>query len=448
MAGNRIDMTEGRIFPKILKFSIPLIFSSVLQLLFNAADTIVVGRFAGDNSLAAVGSTSSLINLLINLFVGLSVGCNVVVANFSGSGEKEKINKTVHTSILLSFISGIILTLAGILLSRPILLLMCVPEEVLPLSCLYLQIFFAGITSSVVYNFGAAILRAKGDTKRPLFILLISGLINVVLNLIFVICFKMDVAGVSLATIISQTFSAVCVLILLSKEKDEFRFEFKKLKLNREILFKIIKIGVPAGIQGIIFSFSNVVIQSTVNSFGAICVAGNSAAQSIEGFVYISMNSIAQATLTFVGQNMGAQKLERVKKVVFQGIVLVSVIGLVLGIGVCLADDALISIYTKNSEVIASAKQRLVIICGTYFLCGIMDVMANSIRGMGYSFLPMIITLVGACGIRLLYLFTFFKISRFATFQNIFISYPVSWAITFFALSIVFKQIIKKVTKI
>ena len=439
-------MTEGAIFPKLVKFAVPLILSSVLQLLFNAADIVVVGRYAGDNSLAAVGSTSSMVNLLVNFFIGLGVGCNVVAANFLGAGKKEELNRTVHTTMVLSLIGGVLLTLIGVTFSRQILIIMASPEDVLPLSTLYLKVFFGGITATVVYNFGAALLRAKGDTKRPLYILLVAGLINVVLNLIFVICFSMDVAGVAFATVLSQVFAAICVIWILAHdhEEDEFRLEFKKLRIDRVIFPRIIKIGLPAGFQGMLFSYSNMVIQSSVNSFGAVMVAGNSAAQSIEGFIYISMNSFAQGTLTFAGQNMGAHKFERIKRVVLIAEGIVIVVGLLLGLTALFFGRSLLSIYSKNPEVIEAGMLRLSVILLTYFTCGMMDSMASAIRGVGHSVLPMIVTLVGACGLRMVYIFTFFQIPRFHTFQSIFYSYPISWIVTFAFLTASFALIMKK----
>ena len=439
-------MTEGAIFPKLVKFAVPLILSSVLQLLFNAADIVVVGRYAGDNSLAAVGSTSSMVNLLVNFFIGLGVGCNVVAANFLGAGKKEELNRTVHTTMVLSLIGGVLLTLIGVAFSRQILIIMASPEDVLPLSTLYLKVFFGGITATVVYNFGAALLRAKGDTKRPLYILLVAGLINVVLNLIFVICFSMDVAGVAFATVLSQIFAAICVIWILVHEEDEFRLEFKKLRIDRVIFPRIIKIGLPAGFQGMLFSFSNMVIQSSVNSFGAVMVAGNSAAQSIEGFIYISMNSFAQGTLTFAGQNMGAHKFERIKRVVLIAEGIVIVVGLLLGLTALFFGRSLLSIYSKNPEVIEAGMLRLSVILLTYFTCGMMDSMASAIRGVGHSVLPMIVTLVGACGLRMVYIFTFFQIPHFHTFQSIFYSYPISWIVTFAFLTASFALIMKKIS--
>ena len=444
---NQINMTEGAIFPKLVKFAVPLILSSVLQLLFNAADIVVVGRYAGDNSLAAVGSTSSMVNLLVNFFIGLGVGCNVVAANFLGAGKKEELNRTVHTTMVLSVIGGILLTLIGVAFSRQILILMASPEDVLPLSTLYLKVYFGGITATIVYNFGAAILRAKGDTQRPLYILLIAGVINVILNLIFVIFFHMDVAGVASATVLSQVFAAFCVLWILKHEEDDFRLDFGKLRLDMQILRRIIKIGVPAGLQSMLFSFSNMVIQSAVNSFGAVMVAGNSAAQSIEGFIYISMNSFAQATLTFASQNMGAHKFGRIKRLVVISEASVVVVGFVLGMAVLALGRPVLGIYSESPEVIDAGMLRLIVILSTYFTCGMMDCMGSAVRGVGHSVMPMIITLIGACGLRMVYLFTFFQIPRFHTFQSIFYSYPLSWVVTFSILAVSFVFIMRKIEK-
>lgn len=447
MAANKIDMTQGSIFPKLIRFAVPLIFSSILQLLFNAADIIVVGRFAGDNSLAAVGSTSSLVNLLVNFFIGLGIGCNVVAANYLGSMKSEKVSRTVHTSMVLSVIGGILLTFIGVTFSRQILILMGSPDEVLPLSTLYLKIFFGGVTPTVIYNFGASLLRAKGDTQRPLYILFVAGLINVVLNLIFVICLKMDVAGVASATVISQTFSAVVIVILLLKEKDAFKLDFKKLRIDFHILSKIVKIGFPAGLQGMIFSISNVVIQSSVNSFGPVMIAGNAAAQGVEGFIYISMNGFSQAMLTFAGQNMGAGKIDRIKKAVRDSILCASSAGLILGGLAILFGPVLLGFYSTNAEVQAAGMIRLRVILLTYFTCGIMDCTANAIRGVGHSVLPMIITLLGACGLRMLYIFTFFQLPQFHTFRGVFYSYPLSWAVTAAILAFGFMRILKTIER-
>ncbi|MBP5329687.1 MAG: MATE family efflux transporter, partial [Spirochaetaceae bacterium] len=364
-AKNQIQMTEGSITAKLMQFSIPLIFSSFLQLLFNAADIIVVGRFAGDNSLAAVGSTSSLVNLLINVFMGLSVGTNVVAAHYFGAGKTKELQETTHSSILLSLYSGIILTVAGVFGSKHILALMQAPAEVLSLATLYLRIYFGGITATMVYNFGSALLRAKGDTKRPLYILFIAGVLNLLLNLLFVICFNMGVAGVAWAAVISQTFSAVCVILILLREPDEFKLDLRKLKMNTQIFIRILKIGLPAGFQGIMFSFSNVIIQSSINSFGAVLIAGNSAAINLEGFIYTSMNGFSQGALTFCSQNMGAGKTDRIRRAVWISQGAIIAIGAFLGGLVLLFGRQLLGIYSTTPLVIETGMSRLWVILTT-----------------------------------------------------------------------------------
>lgn len=440
-------MTEGPIFSKLLKFSIPLIFSSLLQLLFNAADIVVVGRFAGDNALAAVGSTGSLINLLVNLFQGLSIGTNVVAAHYFGANRKSELKETVHTAMLLSIYSGIIMTAIGVTFAVPILKLMQAPHEVLSLASVYLKIYFGGITATMIYNFGSALLRAVGDTQRPLYILFLAGIINVILNLIFVIIFHLDVAGVAWATVISQTISAILVVIILLKENEEYSLEIKNMKINMHIFTKIVKVGIPAGFQGIMFSFSNVIIQSFVNSFGSVLIAGNSAACNLEGFIYTSMNGFSQGALTFCSQNMGARKIDRIKKIVWISQLSIIVLGASMSGLFLLFGHQLLGIYTKSPEVIEAGLLRCKVIFTTYYLCGIMDSMANSIRGMGHSLMPVIVTIFGACIFRLIWLFTFFQIPAFHTPLVIFLSYPLSWTITYIAHLICYKKILKKYTQ-
>ena len=440
----QINMTEGPIFSKLLKFSIPLIFSSLLQLLFNAADIVVVGRFSGDNALAAVGSTGSLINLLVNLFQGLSIGTNVVAAHYFGANRKSELKETVHTAMLLSIYSGIIMTAIGVTFAVPILKLMQAPHEVLSLASVYLKIYFAGITATMIYNFGSALLRAVGDTQRPLYILFLAGIINVILNLIFVIIFHLDVAGVAWATVISQTISAILVVIILLKENEEYSLEIKNIKINMHIYTKIVKVGIPAGFQGIMFSFSNVIIQSFVNSFGSVLIAGNSAACNLEGFIYTSMNGFSQGALTFCSQNMGARKIDRIKKIVWISQLSIIVLGATMSGLFLLFGHQLLGIYTKSPEVIEAGLLRCKVIFTTYYLCGIMDSMANSIRGMGHSLMPVIVTIFGACIFRLIWLFTFFQIPAFHTPLVIFLSYPLSWIITYIAHLICYKKILKK----
>lgn len=440
-------MCSGPILGKMLKFALPLMLSSILQLLFNAADVVVVGRYAGDHSLAAVGSTTSLVNLLTNVFLGLSVGANVCVARFQGAGNDEKVSRTVHTSLTLAVISGVILTLIGCIGAETILTWMSSPAEVIDLSALYLRIFFLGMIPNMLYNFGAAILRSVGDTRRPLYYLFIAGLINVGLNLLFVISFSMDVAGVALATIISQTISAILVIRCLAREKGSIRFDVRKLGIDRMILKDILRIGLPSGFQGLLFSLSNVIIQSSVNSFGATIVAANSAAASIEGFVWVSMNAFHQAAITFTGQNFGAGKLERVPLVMRDALICVIVTGLVLGRGVYFFGIPLMNIYTSNPEVAVLGLERIKWVCGLYFLCGMMDVMVGVIRGVGYSVLPMIVSLIGACGLRIIWIFTLFRTPRFHQPTYLYLTYPVSWGITFLFHVICFLIIWKKIKR-
>ncbi len=440
-----IDMCSGSVFKKMLLFAIPLMCSSILQLLFNAADIVVVGRFAGDNALAAVGSNSALINLLTNLFVGLSIGSNVLTAQYYGAKKDTDLKETVHTSMLISIYSGLILTVIGILGARVLLEMMQAPPEVLDLAVLYLRIYFVGMTSTMVYNFGSAILRAVGDTKRPLYYLLGAGIINVILNLFFVIACKMGVAGVALATAVSQTISAVLVVRCLIQEQSSIHLELKELAISKEKFFRIMRIGLPAGFQGTVFSLSNVVIQSAVNSFGNIAVAGNSAAANIEGFVYMAMNAFYQATISFTSQNYGASQYKRIYKILFTGELYVIITGIVLGNLAVFLGDSLLGIYSPSTEVIAAGMARLKIICTVYALCGVMDVLVGALRGIGYSVVPMIVSLIGACGLRLLWVATIFKIPQYHNLTTVYLSYPITWTITLTVHAITFAVAAHKV---
>ena len=426
-----IDMTRGAVLPGLLRLSLPLMLSSVLQLLFNAADIIVVGNFASENSLAAVGSTSSLVNLMTNLFLGLSTGANVIASHCMGAGENEKLSKTVHTSVFISLLSGAALTLIGVLFADNLLSLMQTPAEVLGLSALYLRIYFCGMIAMMLYNFGSSILRAKGDTKRPLAYLTFSGAINVVLNLIFVILFQMDVAGVALATVISQCISAFLIIRCLMKEPGAFRFEIKKLSLDRRAAGKILQIGVPAGFQGVVFSLSNVVIQSSINSFGPIVMAGSAAAASIEGFIWVSMNAFSQGALTFTSANIGAGRYSRINRIAFVSCSCAAVAGVVLGNIAYLFGPQLLSIYDTRPEVIEAGLVRMGLVCTLYCTCGLMDCIVGSIRGMEYAITPTIVSLLGACGLRILWIFTGFQTEQFHSPFWLFFSYPASWIITF-----------------
>ena len=437
-----INMCEGPILGKVLIFSIPLMLSGILQLLFNAADVIVVGRFAGSQSLAAVGSTSALINLLINVFMGFSVGVNVLVARYYGGRKERDVSETVHTAVTLSLVCGLILVAVGLALTRPLLELMGTPDDVIDKAVLYMQIYFIGMPANMLYNFGSAILRAVGDTKRPLYYLSAAGVVNVILNLISVIIFHMDVAGVALATIISQAISAVCVLRCLMRHESCLKIRLGELKIHKEKLMGIVKVGLPAGMQGAIFSISNVLIQSSVNSFGSIAMAGNTAAQNIEGFIYNAMVAVYQANLSFTSQNYGAGKFSRINRIMFICIGVVSVVGFSIGVLAYGAGTSLLSIYSSDPEVIAYGMTRLQIIGLTYFTCGIMDTMVGNIRGIGYSVLPMLVSLTGACLFRIIWIFTIFQWSH--TLLTLYISYPASWVLTATAHIVCFFLIRKK----
>lgn len=433
-----IDMCNGPLFRKIVLFYIPLMLSGILQLLFNAADIIVVGQFAreGDAALAAVGSTSSLINLLVNVFMGLSIGTNVLVARYFGSGQKRELCEIVHTSVLTSLISGFLLILIGFFCAKPILILMGTPNDVLENAVLYVRIYFIGMPAMMGYNFGSAILRAVGDTRRPLYYLTLAGIVNVSLNLIFVILLNLNVAGVALATILSQLISCALVFRCLLKSTADYRLELSKLHIHRDKLLKMIRIGLPAGLQGALFSVSNVLIQSSVNSFGKIAMAGNTAASNLEGFIYVAMNSVHQATVSFTSQNLGNRKYDRIVKTLLYSLGLVITVGLVLGNGAYFAGEILLRLYTDNAEAIGFGLVRLSIICTTYFLCGIMDVGMGSIRGMGYAITPMLVSLTGACLFRIVWIMTVF--SQIHTLECLYLSYPISWALTFVAHMVCF----------
>lgn len=431
-----VDMTEGPIFTSIMLFYFPLVISNLLQLLFNAADIIVVGKFAGETSLAAVSSTSSLINLLIGLFIGVATGTNVLLAKYIGARDVKKIHNVVHTSIKFSILSSLFLGVFGIAFSNFFLKLMQVPDNVLPLSTLYLRIYFLGIPASLLYNFAAAILRAKGDTKRPLYFLTIAGVTNVLLNLLLVIVFKMDVAGVAIATITSQYISALLINLSLIKEETDIRLNKNDLKIDMPILKELLVVGIPAGISGSLFSLSNVVVQSSINSFGSIIMAGNGAASNIENFTWTAMNGYMHVCQSFISQNYGAKKFDRISKVLGISLGMVVLTGVIMSIFTISFDHELLSIYIDGNDSIIAGSTRLQYVEKWYFTCGLMEVMTGALRGIGFSMLPTVISVFGACVFRIVWISTIFNANP--TINNVYIVYPLSWIITFVGLAIVY----------
>ncbi len=443
--GKSIDMLHGSLFKNIVAYAIPIILTNILQLLFNAADLMVVGNFCKSECVGAVGATSSLINLIINLFIGLSVGTGVSCAIAIGTGEGSAVHRVVHTALPVAITSGVLLTAVGVIFSKPLLVMMETPTEFLELSATYMRIYFLGITATMVYNFCAAILRAAGDTKSPFIFLLISGIINVILNLIFVTIFDMDVDGVALATIISQFLSAILTVWALMKRTDFCRLCLSKIRVYKKPLLEILRIGVPSGLQSCLFSFSNVLIQSSVNSLGPTVVTGSAAAANLEGFIWVSMNSMHQSALNFTGQNVGIKNYNRVSKIFKICILSSAVIGLVMGVLFYLFGETLLSFYiTDSPEAIKAGMIRLLCISAPYLLAGIMDTATGSIRGMGVSLPPMLITVIGVCVFRVVWIFTIFKMPQFNNAESLYLSYPISWIITFLAELWLFIYIIKK----
>ena len=442
------NMLDGPLFLNIVLYTIPIILTSILQLLFNAADLVVVGRFCGSISVAAVGATGSITNLMVNFFIGLSVGAGVTVAHGLGSREDAAVHNTVHTALPTALVSGVVLTIIGVSCSETFLTMMGTPESVLPLSAVYMKIYFAGITFTMVYNFCAAILRAAGDTKSPLIFLSLAGVVNVVLNIFFVTVFHMNVAGVALATTISQGISAVLVVIALMCRTDACRLELKKMRFHKIQLIKMLRIGLPAGIQSSLFAISNVLIQSSVNSFGDVFMSGNAASGNIEGFVYTSLNAFHQTAVNFTGQNAGARQYKRVSKILWICLGCVTVVGIVLGSLAYAFGPQLLSIYiTDSPEAISYGMIRLAYICLPYFLCGLMDVSTGALRGLGASFVPMVISILGVCVLRIGWIYTIFQIPEYHTPQCLYFSYTVSWLLTFLCQMAAFIIVYRRLTR-
>ncbi|MCM1543925.1 MAG: MATE family efflux transporter [Ruminococcus sp.] len=424
-----LDMTQGPFLKKMLLFAIPLMLTGLLQLFYNSADTVIVGRFAGKESLAAVGATGSLVALVLNLFVGLSMGSGVMEAGYIGGKNEEKMHRCTHTAMTLSVISGIVIAVFGFFFAKDLLFLMKSPDDVIDLSTAYLKIFFLGAPGSMVFNFGASLLRAMGDTKRPLIFLAGSGVVNIILNLILVIPFGMGVRGVAIATITSQYISAVCTVICLVKLKNPCRLEFKKLRIYKAELLAIAKIGIPAGIQNSLFSISNVIIQSSVNTFGSVAMAGIAAGSNFDGYIYNCTNAVAQTAMNFSSQNIGAKKYENIGKIFRRCLAMTTVIACVMSLVGLVFRNQIVWIFTKDAPVIEIGASRLALVMPFYVFCSLQDTVAGQVRGMGRSLEPMIVSIFGTCVIRLLWIFVF--LPKNPTLINLYWAYPISWFVTF-----------------
>lgn len=420
-------MCSGPLFRNILLFSLPIMAMYFLQLMFNTADMIVVGHFSGSKSLAAVGATGSLINLLVTLFMGLSAGTTVVVAQDFGAGNKDGVSRSVHTSIAISLFGGLMVMLLGLFLSRPLLQMMGTPKDIIQLSSLYMRIYFISAPATMVYNFAAAILRAAGDSKRPMYYLLFTGTLHVIFNLIFVILFHMNVAGVASATVISEYLSVILIMLCLYRSDGAIRFIPGRLRVDKLKLKMIFRIGLPAGIQGMLFSISNVLIQSAINSFGSVMVAASAASGNVENYLAITMNAYYNAAISFTGQNMGAKKYERIDTIAKVCTILIFSTWILLGGTILLLGRHLLTLYTSDQEVIKLGMQRMFVMMAAFFTCGMMNTFPGITRGMGYSIMPMLSTLIGACLMRIVWLFTIFHV--YHTETMLFVCYPVTWAI-------------------
>lgn len=441
-------MTQGPMALNILLYAIPVILTSWLQLLFNAADLVVVGRFCGSLSVAAVGSTGAITNLIINLFIGLSVGAGVCTAHAIGSREDDRLHRIIHTAIPTAMITGFFLTVFGVSFAEKLLILMGTPQTVLPLAAVYMRLYFVGMTFNMVYNFAASILRAAGDTKSPLIILAVAGLINVGLNILLVTRFQMNVAGVALATAASQAFSAVYACLALMHRTDGCRLELQKMRIYGPQLKKMIRIGLPAGIQSSMFSLSNTVIQSSINAFGDVVVSGCAAVSNVESFCYVTVNAFHQTAVNYVGQNLGAGKMDRVKKSLCICLIYVTGAGLLTGLSANLFGRQILSMYLPDSQAaIAVGLHRITYTCTLYFIYGLMDTITGALRGMGESLVTMVISILGICGVRIAWIYTIFRIPAYHTLESLYLSWPVSWIITLFFQLTAFLILYRKYAK-
>ena len=442
MRSHEIDMVHGPLFPKLIRFAIPLMISGILQLLFNAIDMVVVGRFSGNEALAAIGSTSALVYTMTNLFTGLALGTNIEAAKDCGAGDDASLHRTVHTSIALALVCGVLMVFVGIFSVRPCLIMMNTPDDVLDMSAIYLQIYFAGMPFFMLYNFGAAVLRAIGDTKRPLFYLLISGVLNAVLNVFLVVTFELGVVGVGIATVVSQAFSAVMVMKCLLTDAAPYRLEWKKIRFHANKLKRILFLGIPAGLQGVVIDFSNIVVQASLNSFGSVVMAGNAAATNLDSFLWTASSAFAQACLSFVGQNVGAKNYRRVDLVVLECSLLVVATCLILPLTLYFNGEAFLHIYSSDPEVVANGMVKFSVILIPYMFCGLMDMIPNATRGMGMSIAPTVISLTLICGLRILWILTVF--AHWHDLRVLYISYPLTWILTTIAQVICFFAARKK----
>ena len=444
---HEMNMTEGPLLKKLITYAIPVMLSGMLQLLFNTVDVIVVGRFVGEEALAAVGACGSTINLFIGLFMGLSVGANVLVSRYYGAGRYDDMNETMHTSLFLAVIFGVLVAVVGFFLAPPVLVLLKTPKDdgVLEQATLYLRIYIAGAPVILLYNFGAACLRAVGDTQRPLWFLTIGGIANVLLNLFFVLVLKMKVAGVAIGTVVSNLLAGILVIRCLIRNDGHLRLRKEELRIKKDKLLGILRIGILSGLQGTMFSLSNMVIQSSINTFGHITMAGNTAASNLEGFVHNAMNSMHQSNLSFTSQNLGARKFDRVWRSLGLSLLMVTVIGLVLGVSAYLLSPWLLQLYTDSPAAIEKGILRMQYLSIPYCICGLMDVLVGSLRGLGASFIPMIVTLTGCCAFRLLWIATVF--SQYKTLESLYIVYPISWGLTAIVHFICFVVIFRRLRK-
>ena len=442
-----IEMTQGALLPAMLMFALPLMAASVLQLMFNAADIAVVGHFGSAHSLAAVGSTGSMINLFVSFIIGGSIGVSVLVSRALGARDFKMVRRIVHTSVSLGILFGTLCVVAGLTFSERLLILMRTPAEVLPLSVLYTRIYFTGTLPNVMYNFGAAILYANGDTKKPLFFLMVSGVFNVVMNLIFIICFKMDVAGVALATALSQALALTMILIHLTHRRDALRVYLNRLLIDRKITIDILKLGIPAGFQSVVFNVSNIVVQSAVNSLGALYMAAKAAVSNVDCFIWIAMNAFLPTATNFISRNIGAKKYGRINKITALALLCACVTGLILGGFAFFFGRELLGLYTSDPAVVDAGLIQLRLLAFTYISCGMMDTMTGALRGLGNSLLPAVISMTGACGLRLIWVATVFQIPEYRTFWYLSLAYPVSWTTTLFVLLVAYHFVRRRFPK-